>query len=184
MERMLQWESVNELHAFRLLDCDPGVTAFHEQPCEIVYLDGTETRHHYPDIYVEVNGNREFWEIKTESEASQSRVSARTGLLVQQLPTYGFTYRLVLDRELAQQPRLENANTLLRFGRRPTRACERELVRMVLESKGHLSWSEACQGALGAHGREILCRLVLEGRIRFDTNSSLCATTQFIWKEE
>jgi hypothetical protein len=35
MERMLQWESINELNAFRLLDCDPGVTVFSEQPCEI-----------------------------------------------------------------------------------------------------------------------------------------------------
>src|SRR5215813_8651303 len=25
MERMLEWESRNELHAFRLLDCDPSV---------------------------------------------------------------------------------------------------------------------------------------------------------------
>lgn len=48
MERMLQWESMNELNAFRVLDCDPRVTVFAEQPCEIVYFDGTETRHHYP----------------------------------------------------------------------------------------------------------------------------------------
>jgi hypothetical protein len=35
MERMLQWESMNELNAFRLLDCDPRVAVFTEQPCEI-----------------------------------------------------------------------------------------------------------------------------------------------------
>jgi hypothetical protein len=39
---MLQWESMNELNAFRLLDCDPRVTVFTEQPCEIVYFDGTD----------------------------------------------------------------------------------------------------------------------------------------------
>jgi hypothetical protein len=37
---MLQWESMNELDAFRLLDCDPRVTAFTEHPCGIVYVDG------------------------------------------------------------------------------------------------------------------------------------------------
>ena len=58
MERMLQWESMNELHAFRLLDCDPRVTVFAEQPCEIVYFDGTETRRHYPDIYAEIDSNQ------------------------------------------------------------------------------------------------------------------------------
>jgi hypothetical protein len=40
MERMLQWESINELNAFRLLNCDPRVTVFTEQPCEIGYFDG------------------------------------------------------------------------------------------------------------------------------------------------
>ena len=33
---------MNELNAFRLLDCDPRVTAFSEQPYEIVHFDGTE----------------------------------------------------------------------------------------------------------------------------------------------
>ena len=72
MERMLQWESLNELNAFRLLDCDPRVAVFTEQPCEIVYIDGTETRRHYPDIYVEIDGNQELWEVKAECEGSQS----------------------------------------------------------------------------------------------------------------
>ena len=180
MQRMLQWESVNELNAFRLLDCDPKVTAFAEQPCEIVYLDRSEIKHHYPDIYVEVDGNQELWEIKPESEASQSEFSIRTHLLSQGLPPYGFTYRVVLDQELAKQPRLENAKTLLRFGRRPASNREREYVRTALKSKGHLSWAEACQGTLGTHGREIVCRLALEGVLSFDMDSPLCATTQFL----
>ena len=37
MERMLQWESMNELNAFLLLDCDPRVAVFTEQPGEIVW---------------------------------------------------------------------------------------------------------------------------------------------------
>src|SRR5271169_2035259 len=93
MERMLQWESMNELNAFRLLDCDPRVTVFAEQPCEIVYVDGAGTRHHYPDIYAEVDSNQELWEVKTECEASRSEVSTRTELLTSSLLEYGFTYR-------------------------------------------------------------------------------------------
>src|SRR5271165_6352087 len=92
MERMLQWESINELNAFRLLDCDPRVKAFIEQPCEIVYFDGTETRHHYPDIYVEIDSDQELWEVKAEREASQSEVSTRTELLTSGLRRYGFMW--------------------------------------------------------------------------------------------
>lgn len=28
--------------------------------CEIVYFDGTEARHHYPDIYVEIDSDQEL----------------------------------------------------------------------------------------------------------------------------
>ena len=35
MERMLQWESMNELNAFRLLDCDPRVTVFTNSPARL-----------------------------------------------------------------------------------------------------------------------------------------------------
>ena len=42
MERMLQWESLNELNAFRLLDCDPRVTLFSEQPCSMCAFAGAE----------------------------------------------------------------------------------------------------------------------------------------------
>src|SRR5271157_3271879 len=180
MERMLQWESMNELNAFRLLDCDPRVTVFAEQPCEIVYVDGAETRHHYPDIYAEVDSNRELWEVKTEGEASQSEGSTRTELLTSSLLEYGFTYRVVLDHELAKQPRLDNAKTLLRYGRRTASDDEREYVRLVLESKGHLSWSELCDGAFGTHSREIVCRLVLEGGLSFDMDLPLGPDTQFL----
>src|SRR5271166_2689897 len=173
MERMLQWESMNELNAFRLLDCDPRVTVFTEQPCEIVYVDGAETKRHYPDIYVETDSSQELWEVKAECEASLSEVLTRTQLLTRGLQQYGFTYRIVLDHELAKQPRLDNAKTMLRYGRRTASDNEREYVRLVLKSKGHLSWSEVCEGALGIHSREIVCRLVLEGVLSFDVDLPL-----------
>ena len=179
MERMLQWESMNELHAFRLLDCDPRVTVFTEQPCEIIYVDGTETRRHYPDIYVEIDGSQELWEVKAEREASRGEMLTRTELLTSGLQQYGFTYRVLLDHELAKQPRLETAKTLLRYGRRTASDNEREYVRLALKSKGHLSWSEVCEGAFGTHSREIVCRLALEGVLSFDLDSPLGPSTQF-----
>ncbi len=180
MERMLQWESMNELLAFRLLDCDPRVTVFTEQPCEIVYVDGTEIRRHYPDIYAEIDGGQELWEVKAEREASRNEILTRTELLTSGLQQYGFTYRVLLDHELAKQPRLENTKTLLRYGRRTASDDEREYVRLALKSKGYLSWSEVCEGTFGTHSREIVCRLVLEGVLSFDLDSPLRPSKQFL----
>ena len=84
--------------------------------------------------------------MRAACEASQSEVSTRTELLTSGLRGYGFTYRVVLDHELAKEPRLENAKTLLRYGRRAVSDNECECVRLALKSKGHVSWSEVCRG--------------------------------------
>ena len=53
MGRMVEWESHNELNAFRLLDADPDASAFHEQPLSIRYTLCGEVRLHVPDVLVE-----------------------------------------------------------------------------------------------------------------------------------
>jgi hypothetical protein len=181
---MIQWESENELNAFRLLDCDPDVTRFNEQPCEVMYVLDGQSRSHYPDIFVEKNGRKELWEVKPESQAQESGVVARTALLTQGLPLWGYTYHVVLAEDLAIQPRQRNASFLLGLGRRAPTDCERELIRRALNRSGSLLWSDACRGEYGPRGREILCSLVLRGVLTIDLNSPIAPITRFIARKE
>jgi hypothetical protein len=127
------------------------VTVFTEQPCEIVYFDGTESR--LNSTHADRNRRQsEIWEVKAECEASQREFSTRTELLTTGLQRYGFTYRVVLDRELAKQPRPDNAKTLLRYGRRAASDNENEFV----------------------------CGLALKGVLSFDVNSPFGPGTQFL----
>src|ERR1035437_9794410 len=105
MRRMVQWESENELNAFRLLDCDPDVTRFIEQPCEVMYVLDGKVRSHFPDIFVEKNGRKELWEVKPESRAEKPEFVARTALLTLGLPLGGSTYGVVLAKAFSRQPR-------------------------------------------------------------------------------
>jgi hypothetical protein len=181
---MVQWESENELNAFRLLDCDPDVTSFHEQPCEVKYVLDGQMRSHYPDILVEKKGRKELWEVKPESQAQEPDVVARTTLLIQGLPSWGYTYRVVLAKDLASQPRQANACFLLGFGRRVVTECEQELIRRALARRRSLLWSDACRGEYGPRGREILCRLVLRGVLTIDLNLPISPTTRFVARKE
>ncbi len=180
MGRMLQWESKNELNAFRLLDCIPAVTHFTEQPCEIRYTQGGECKSHFPDILVQMSGRKEIWEVKPEVEARRSGVATRTALLTQALPRWGYGYRLVIDRDLAKQPRLRNAQILLRFGRSAIDEYEYESLRLILKRDGILLWSKACDGTYGSKGREILCNLALRGILAVDINVPLSVNTEFV----
>jgi hypothetical protein len=178
MDRMLGWESNSELLAFRLLDCDPLIRRFVEQPCEIVYTIGGETRRHYPDIYVESRREKQLWEVKDDSRASQPDLATRTKLLTEGLKTHGFGYRLILATELRVQPRLQNAGVLLRYGRSPVDEVRKESIRVALRRTG-VTWGAACNGEYGPDGRQILCRLVLEGFLAVDMDQPLSADTFF-----
>ena len=180
MGRMMHWESGNELNAFRLLDCDPNVTSYSEQPCRIAYLmDGVE-RIHFPDILVTTTGGKQLWEVKPRSNALEPEVLARAGFLSRVLPRWGYEYRTVLAEDLARQPRLGNAKLLLSLGKRAVTDCEWEDVRRTMAEQESLVWSEACAGNYGPKGREILCGLVLSGVLAIDMNVPISLTTEFV----
>ena len=183
MRRMIHWESINELNAFRLLDCDPNVKSYCEQPCQIRYvLDGVE-RVHYPDILVTTTAGKQLWEVRVRSNASEPELLARANFLSHALPRWGYEYRTVFGEDLARQPRLNNANLLLRLGKRAVSDCEWEGVRRTLSEQGGLVWSEAISGNYGTKGREILLSLVLRGVLTIDMNSPISPATEFVAKK-
>src|SRR6185312_11832276 len=91
-QRMLQWESTNELNAFRLLDADPSVIAFAEQPARISYSIAGVTHVHFPDILVVTHSSRSFWEVKPNFNAALPEIQERTNFLSRELQGYGYEY--------------------------------------------------------------------------------------------
>jgi hypothetical protein len=180
---MMHWESVNELNAFRLLDYDPSVTSYSEQPCRIVYVMDGVARIHYPDILVTTPQGKQLWEVKPRSNAVEPEVLARAAFLSRVLPHWGYKYRTVLAEDLSRQPRLSNANLLLSLGKRVVSDCEWEDVRRTMAEQGTLLWSEACAGNYGPKGREILCSLVLRGVLTIDMNVPISPGTEFVGRK-
>jgi len=175
MQRMMQWESVHEGNAMRILDATPHVASFNEQPCEIIYtLDGVKRRH-YPDLMVIEGNHREFWEVKTEADANSPEVAERTVFLIEALPEYGYEYRMVFAEVLAKQPRLDNVKRLNKLGRRPISSLEQEQIRRLFSHEPIISW-----GVFEQESPERLrniSRLILEGKLSIDFNLPLCPAT-------
>jgi len=170
---MLHWESPHELNAFRLLDANPAVLRFIEQPLTVRYvLDGVE-HDHYPDIQVVTAAGKELWEVKTREDAVSPEVARRTLLLAEALPSFGFTYRVATAEDLALQPRLSNLLFVLRHGRTDIPIVERERLRVLLTKLPDLTWGAICRGALGVKGLSHACRLILEGGLLIEMSEHL-----------
>jgi hypothetical protein len=179
MKRMIQWESHNELNAFRILDVDPSVKYFFEQPLEIRYRQEGGENSHYPDLLVITNSGKELWEIKPNSEAAKPENLKRTELMIKVLPEFGFTYRIVTGEELSSNPLMKNGVMLLKFGRDDIPALDRERLRVFLKNQNPLRWEDVIKGALGPRGRNHVCRLILEGGLVFDTKNAISLDTLF-----
>lgn len=178
MKRMMQWESVHEGNAMRILDATPNVISFVEQPCEIIYMLNNTRHRHYPDLMVITNNHREFWEVKTESDANSPEVAERTAFLTQVLPEYGYSYRVVIAEVLAKQPRLDNVKRLNKLGHLPVSIIETERIRRLFTHESDISWSTFEQQS---HERlRMISRLILEGKLTIDLNQPISPATSIL----
>ena len=175
MQRMMQWESVHEANAMRILDATPHVASFNEQPCEIIYmLDGVQHQH-YPDLMVIEGNHREIWEVKTEADANSPGVADRTAFLIEALPDYGYEYRMVFAEVLAKQPRLDNVKRLNKLGRRPISSIEQERIRRLFTHEPVISWGVFEQESL--ERLRNISRMILEGKLSIDFNQPISPAT-------
>lgn len=184
MQRMVQWESFGELKVFKLLDCDPEVKSFSEQPFTIHYRLAGRWWRHYPDLLVKRHHSMEICEVKTERDAQGSEFQERTAFLDRELKKLGFKYRVIDRTDFDDSGRLAHAETLLRFGRCEATLFERELIRRLLANDSALTWQAAYKGEYGPKGCQVLCRLVLEGKLQVRQGLLPLPDAQFVWRKD
>ena len=177
VQRMIQWESIHELHAFHMLDADLTVQSFGEQPMTIEYRIGDVETYHVPDILVCTKMGWEVWEVKPANDAKDEDVLARTKLMGQSLPAHGYRYRMIIGEDLAREPRHSTIKTLLKYGREDIGAIERETLRRQLAALTTLTWGEVCLGMFGEKCRAHVCRLLLEGALGWNSEVPLLHDT-------
>jgi len=179
MKRMIQWESTNELNAFRLLEVEPTIKSYSEQPMRIDYFLDGECRKHYPDVLVVKSDGKELWEIKSVEELEKEKYKKRTRFLKKHLPMHGYSYRTISNEDLACQPWLSNSLLLLRNNTKQATDVERELIRQTLMHKGCIKWGLAEDQFLGCYKRQILSGLVIKGFLYADLSLPITDETEF-----
>lgn len=180
MGRFMQWETVDHLKAFRSLDADPKVHSFEEQPLLIEYESGGFLHIERPHILVVTGYQKELWTIKKSSETFNRIQKAEEEELSFHLLRHGYLQKTVIAETLEEEPRMGNQMKLLRLGRCQVSSLEREAIRhFFMKRSGVVTWGEILDGEIGSIGKNIICRLVLEGSVHFEITKFWTNLTPF-----
>jgi len=176
---MIHCDSSLEFDHCNLLEVDPLVSAYCEQPMQIHFRLNGEVHFHIPDSLAYRGDRALVIECKYQAEAEEPQIAARTELLSRCLPKLGLDYRLVTE-EAMRQPRLQNARDVRYFGRAPLDTIARDHILTIVDSGTPVTWGGAITGQLGQRGREALCRMVRDGYLWFDIDGDLLPSTPFV----
>lgn len=117
MGRMIQFESLVELDYIYLLDYDPDVEQFEEQPITIEYRCGAKTLRYTPDFLVVRQAHRKLVECKPDefvnTEENQRKFRAAESWCAEK----GWAFCVVTATQIRSGHRLRNVKFLTRFAR-------------------------------------------------------------------
>lgn len=191
--RTLAFESRLERDHFLLLDADPDVVAFDEQPVTIAFEAHGQRRRYTPDCHV-VRHSRpaELVEVKYAGDLAamdpreRARLDEAHNAARAWCAARGWTFALRTDRDVVG-PLLDRAMALHAFARAPTRetVVPDALLAFVAKHPG-VSLAELARAFLGRDAavvRHLALHLVWRGRLRDDPFAVPTEATQLFAPE-
>jgi hypothetical protein len=159
-------ESQNELKAFQILLATSRADAWQEQPFILKYHHKGAKHRYTPDILVIWGAHNQVVEVKDDAEAELPENQARFALISGLLGEHGYYFRLWKKSEICAEPRLTNANLVLRYRCVAVPPPERERLRRVFSSTPELrlrALSETFKATV-----QTVLRLVLDGTLHIN----------------
>lgn len=183
MRSTIYWESQIERDAIALLEINPTVLAYYEQPLTLEYRHNGEIHRYTPDFLVEHTGRNRILEVKPDHKLQSPENRERFVLIAQEFLVHGYEFAVFLESEIRTQPQLANAKLLLRYRciRVPDLLRERLRNLLVAHKKLSLAWFQA-NPETGIRLHEI-APLVIAGILAMDTHIPLSGETE-IWLRE
>lgn len=173
LQRMVQWASVAELNAFRILDANPLVASFQENPfiIECFNYQQINVSRIYPNILVNYkSGVQELWFITPASQ--KNNLLEPNELLASDSPLFrefakkeGYEIYSVSFKELECHSFVPVALTFLKYGRSASSLKDRENLRHLF-SQQIVTWNLFQTEFLNL--RATVCRSLLEGVVEVD----------------
>lgn len=176
--RIVQLESSLEYDLAIILEADPSVILFYEQPFELQIMLDDKIRTVYPDMMVfQDDGSTQVIEVKPSEKASQPKTRKKFELEHQALVSMGYQFMVLTENYIRNGFRLPNSRKLLPFRRIPVGTLLKETVWSALKWRP-MSAKEMLQQINGLTF-ELLFALVSHGVISTDLSVELTPQSLF-----
>lgn len=119
MRRPVWWESQLERDYIYLLEFDPDVESYREQPFRIQYTAESIGHHHVPDFLVIRQTKKQVVDVKPEDQARAEGNSLLFRIMDEICHDHGYEFCVVTEYTIRVQPRLSNVKLLYRYARTP-----------------------------------------------------------------
>jgi hypothetical protein len=117
MGRVVWWESQIERDYIYLLEIDPDVVAYKEQPFRVKLELLGSPRSYVPDFLVVRKSRKQIVEVKPAEKLTSEENSLLFPVMRQIAAEHRYEYMVVTDRMIRVQPRLNNIKLLFRYAR-------------------------------------------------------------------
>lgn len=159
-------ESQNELKAFQILMATARADTWQEQPFTLEYRHGG-TKHRYtPDALVVWSEHRAVVEVKDDADAELPEAHAKFRVIEDRLADHGYRFRLWKSSEIRAEPRLANANLILRYRCVVVSLGERQGVLRAFTATPAIELRSLCETARVPV--QAVLRLVMDGAVHID----------------
>lgn len=135
--RMVAFESLLERDFVYLLDYEPAVMDFSEQPLTIRYVHENQPRRYTPDFQVLSHGHTWLCECKPAARVAEPRNQVKFAAARTWCQEQGWTFRVVTDVQLAANARVTNIKLLAQFARYPLNPAVQGRILAVLAERAH-----------------------------------------------
>ncbi len=119
MKKMIDFESLLERDLIYLLDYDANVSDFTEQPLTIpIHISGRRQQY-TPDFLVNIYAEPTLLEVKPICFVKEFENSIKFEFIKDYCKRLGWNYHIVTERDIRQNPLLENVKLLTQYARHP-----------------------------------------------------------------
>ena len=119
LNKVVWYESLLERDYLYLLEFDPDVVSFREQPGRIYYIRDGKKRRYTPDLLVQRRDGTHIVEVKPKEKLADEKLIHVFRIARHVCSGEGYEFKVATEELIRLQPRLDNVKLLYKYARTP-----------------------------------------------------------------